>query len=83
MLHNRSGAPERKSDMVRRLVSEGNYKAALRLASNFRIGITPEDHEAMKRGYEAMSYPDFFISIGIDPIEASKMAVQTVKRLYG
>ena len=76
-------APVRKSDVVRQMVKEGKYKSALSIASNFKLGITQEDHDAMKRGYEAMTFPAFFTSIGIDPAEASKLAVETVVKLYG
>ena len=43
---------ERKSDAVRRLVAEGNYKAALRIAKDFRLGIAKADSDDMRRGYE-------------------------------
>lgn len=54
---------ERKSEMVRRLVEEGEYKAALRIAKDFRLEISKEDSNSMKRGYESMIYPDFYKSI--------------------
>ena len=74
---------EKKTDFVRRMVAEKNYKAALRTASDFRLDISPEDHATMKRGYEAMIWPDFYKSIKIDVPEAIRKAVDTVERLYG
>lgn len=48
---------ERKSDTVRRLVAAGDFKAALRIAKDFRLGISKEDHDDMRRGYECLVHP--------------------------
>lgn len=74
---------ERKSDAVRRLVAEGNFKAALRIAKGFRLGISKEDADDMKRGYECLLYPDFYSQLGIDPCKTAQKGVDTVQRLYG
>ena len=74
---------ERKSDAVRRLVAEGDYKAALRIAKDFRLGITKADADDMTRGYECMVHPAFYQSIGIDPRQTALKGVETVQRLYG
>lgn len=44
----------RKSDMVRSLVAEHQYKKALRIAKDFRLGITAEQSLRMKKAYECM-----------------------------
>lgn len=75
--------PERKSDNVRRLVAEGRYKEALKIAKDFHLGISREDSDTMKRGYECMVWPDFYRQIGKDPSEISIKAIETVQRLYG
>lgn len=75
--------PERKSDNVRRLVAEGRYKEALRIAKDFHFGISKEDSDTMKRGYECMVWPDFYRQIGKMPSEISQKAIETVQRLYG
>lgn len=75
---------ERKSDAVRRLVAEGDYKSALRIAKGFRLGITKEDYDSMIRGYECMvTCPEFYQSIGKNPSEIAQKGVETVQRLYG
>ena len=74
---------ERKSDFVRRMVAEGNWKAALRVASDFMLDISPEDHSTMKRGYEAMIWPEFYKQLRIDVPKSIDKAIQTVQRLYG
>ena len=45
---------ERKSDKVRRLVADGDFKGALRIAKDFRLGITKEQSSTMTRAYECM-----------------------------
>ena len=74
---------ERKSDAVRRLVAAGDFKAALRIAKDFRLGIAKEDSDDMKRGYECMVHPAFYQSIGIDHRQTALKGVETVQRLYG
>ena len=44
----------RKSDIVRSLVAERQYKKALKIAKDFRLGITPEQSLKMKKAYECM-----------------------------
>jgi len=75
---------ERKSDTVKRLVSEGDYKNALRIAKEFRLGITKEDSDTMKRGYECMATsPSFYKSLGFDVDACVKAGIETLVRLYG
>lgn len=75
---------ERKSDTVRRLVREGDYKGALRIAKDFRLGISQEDADAMRRGYECMATsPRFYQSLGLDPAKIAEKGRETVLRLYG
>ena len=74
---------ERKSDRVRRLVSAGQYKDALRIAKDFRLGISKADSADMRRGYECLVHPAFYQSIGRDPAETAQRGIDTVIRLYG
>lgn len=73
----------RKTDRVRSLVAAGDYKAALRIAKDFRLGISKQDSDDMRRGYECMVNPRFYQSIGMVPAEIAEKGVETVKRLYG
>lgn len=75
--------PGKKSEVVRRLVASGEYKAALSIAKGFRIGISSEDSKAMTRGFECIVHPGFYSQIGINEADAVKKAIDTVKRLYG
>lgn len=74
---------ERKSDAVRRMVAAGEYKNALKIAKGFRLGITKEDSVDMQRGYECLTHPAFFQSIGMNPAQIAQKAIATVTRLYG
>ncbi len=79
----RGRSMERKSDAVRRLVSEHKYKEALRIAKEFRLGICKDDSESMKLGYECILYPDFYRQLGKDTDRIVQKGVETVIRLYG
>lgn len=74
---------ERKSDTVRRLVAAGDYKAALRIAKDFHLGITKKQSDDMARGYEAMTNPRFYKSIGFDIDGLVRIGIETVTALYG
>ncbi len=74
----------KKSDIVRAAVVAGNYKEALRIAKDFRIGISKEDSDAMKRGYECMATsPKFYESIGVDVSACISKGIEVVVKIYG
>ena len=74
---------ERKSDMVRRLVSEGNYRKALSIVKGFRLGITKEQHDSMILAYECMVHTSFYTSLGINLPQAIEEGVSVLTNLYG
>ena len=43
---------ERKTEVVRSLVRSGELKQALKIAKDFRLGISKPDSDAMKLAYE-------------------------------
>lgn len=73
----------KKSDVVRSLVRRGKYREALRIAKDFRLGITKEQHDSMTRGYECMLYPDFYSQIGKNAESCVKDGIETLVNLYG
>lgn len=77
------GFPERKSDIVRRLVSDKKYKEALRIAKEFRLGISQEDSDGMKRAYECILYPAFYQQLGFNPSVETSNGIEILIRLYG
>lgn len=74
---------ERKSDIVRRFVAQGDYRKALSIAKGFRLGITPEQRSTMTRAYECMVHPDFYISLGTNLPQAIDEGVSVLTKLYG
>ena len=75
--------PEKKSDVVRRLVRERDYRAALRIVKGFRLGISRDDLDAMRLAYECMVNPGFYRQLGRDPAAEIKRGVGVLVRLYG
>lgn len=58
---------------------EGDLKLALKIASTFRMGVTPEQAKALKKGYECHLYASTYIQMGQDPeacIEAARKVFQ-------
>ena len=56
----------KKSDIVREAVRNEDWKKALQVAKDFRIGITREQRSKMARAYECIIYPEFYRQIGVD-----------------
>lgn len=75
--------PEKKSDVVRRLVAAGEYQKALGIAKDFRLGINREERDAMRLAYECMVWPDFYRQIGKDVGREIKAGVVVLVKLYG
>lgn len=69
----------KKSDIVREAVKQQDWKKALQIAKDFRIGVTQEQRDKMARAYECIVHPDFYRQIGIDipdTIEQGKAVVK-------
>ena len=60
----------KKSEIVREAVQAQDWKKALRIAKDFRIGVTQEQRSKMARAYECIVHPDFYRQIGVDIPEA-------------
>ena len=73
----------KKSDIVRRLVAEGNYKKALGIVKGFRLGISREDSGKMILAYECMVYEDFYKRIGTNIEIAIADGIKILKAHYG
>lgn len=74
---------KRKSDAVRELVAEGNYKKALSIAKGFKIGFTKEEQSTMTRAHECMVHPGFYRQLGIDEEQAIADGIELIKKVYG
>ena len=75
--------PEKKTDTVRRLVREHEYRSALRIVKDFRLGISRDDLAAMRLAYECMVSPGFYQQLGRDPAAEIDSGVGVLVRLYG
>lgn len=67
-----------KSEIVRQFIKEGKLKEALRMAKDFRIGVTKEQRSVMARAYECIVHPDFYRSIGKNISECIKIGEKTL-----
>jgi hypothetical protein len=74
---------EKKSDIVRRLGSSGHYQKALRVAKDFRLGISKEDSDAMKLGWNCVQSPDFYAQLNVNVNTAITIAITVLCGLYG
>ncbi len=73
----------RKSDIVRKLVSEKKYKQALCIAKDFRLGITPSQSLKMKKAYECMVHERFYLSLGENINLCISEGIEVIEILYG
>lgn len=74
---------EKKSDTVRRLTAGGDYKGALRIAKDFRLGIPKQKSDAMKLAYECMVHGDFYRQLGYNLSERIAEGQEVLMELYG
>lgn len=74
---------EKKSDIVRRLVAEGNFKKALSIAKGFKLGFTKKEQDLMTRAHECMVHPGFYSQLGHDEEKIIADGIEFIKRVYG
>lgn len=74
---------ERKSDAVQRLVASGEFKSALKIAKDFRLGITKAESDAMTLGYECMVHARFYEQLGYDLKQKIAEGIEVLTKLYG
>ncbi len=72
-----------KTDTVRGLVAEGNYKKALSIVKGFRLGISKGDIGKMALAYECMIHSGFYEQLGTDTAAAVTEGIAVLKNLYG
>lgn len=73
----------RKSDRVRFLVKEKEYKKALAIAKGFRRGIKVDEQKQICRAYECIINPEFYRQIGRKPAEEIAAGIDILIRIYG
>lgn len=73
----------KKTDQVRQAIKDGELKKALRIAKNFRLGITKEEQVSMSRAYECMIRPDFYRQLGYDTDNVVEHGCNIVRMMFG
>lgn len=74
---------ESKNSIVRRLVSQQEYKQALAICKDWGIGISKEDRDTLRLGYECMVHPRFYFSLDYDIEDCIDKSIEVLVRLYG
>lgn len=74
---------ETKTSLVRKLVKSKDYKKALSICKDWRGGISPEDTNAMRLGYECMVNPRFYQQLHYNVDSAIESAILVLCKLYG
>ena len=75
--------PEKKTNIVRKHLADGNHKKALGIAKGFRLGLTKEESAKVNRAYECMVHRGFYEQIGRCPEQEIEAGVSVLDRLYG
>jgi hypothetical protein len=70
-----------KAQDVRNLIAQENYKAALRGAKEFRIGVSKEQRSVMSRAYDCMVHPDFYRQLGKNIEECIQAGVSVLEEV--
>ena len=70
-----------KTQEVRELVSQGEYKKALQICKDWNY-TNPEYGDILRRGYECLIYPEFYRQIGKNPDSEYKKAVDLLLIIY-
>lgn len=69
----------KKSDIVKTAVQDQDWKKALQIAKDFRIGVTQEQRSRMARAYECIVHPEFYKQIGVNIADAIEQGKAVVK----
>lgn len=78
----KDGKLVKQTDIVREAVKAGEWKAALRIAKDFRINVTKEQRDAMSRAYECIVHPEFYRQLGTDIPKVIAYGKEVVSCLY-
>lgn len=70
-----------KTEKVKQMFLSGNCKAALRIAKDFRIGITKQEANDMQLAYECMIYGSFYKQLGKDTDAAIQKGIEALRSL--
>lgn len=75
-----------KTILVRNAIIRGDKKNALKMASDFRGGVTPDQRRVLKTGYECINFPEMYRQMKVDPekaIDAAWTLLQQIPAITG
>jgi hypothetical protein len=64
------------------LMTDGNYKSALRIAKDFKIGISKVQSNSLALAYECYVHPDFYTQIGKDVSSLITEGIAILKTVF-
>ncbi|USK72666.1 hypothetical protein [Peribacillus asahii] len=72
-----------KTDLAVAAFCKNDIKQALKIAKDFKMGLTRVDHKQIVAGYECMIHGDFYKQLNKNPEEETKKAVEVFReRIY-
>lgn len=71
-----------KTNIVREAIECENWKKAFQVCKTFKIGITQEQRNVIRRAYECIVYPRFYVQLGVDTEDAIKKGIDVLRVLY-
>lgn len=63
--------------------NQGKIRSALNITKNFKLNVTPEERDAMSRGYECMVHPEIYVQMGYNVDATVEAGVKVMKKVLG
>ena len=73
---------EKKTDIVKRLLADGNHRQALGIARSFKFGVSKDESQQMKLAYECMAHRDFYKQLGKNPDEEIRTGIEVLLKHF-
>lgn len=74
--------PQSKTSQAVAAYEAGDYKTALKIASTFRIGVSKQQSNILKKGYECYVWPEQYRQMKQDPEKCAQEAIDLFKDLF-
>lgn len=72
-----------KSDKVREMLKDGQFKEALAIVKTFKLGLSKQQRELLSRAHESQWNPAFYIKLGHNPEALFNQATELMLQIYG
>lgn len=70
-----------KTEKAIAFLKAGDFKSALKIAKDFRIGVSKKQTNDMQMAYECMVYPDFYRQLGKDIEQVKANGITVLRQL--